>query len=207
MKSLAPTRTHSIHAIFSNPIRLTRLAALVAVVPIFVITFAAGPSAAGTLSHAFFAKAVALVTGTSAESAPSETRAARVDSAWSKGPEEVTPQVPDTTMGAERRGHTATSLSDGRVLIAGGENAAGQLSESEIFDPTSGTFSSGGSMTAARADHAAVRLADGRVLITGGRNGSGTLGTSEIFDPATGTFSSGPAMNVVRAGHSATLFA
>src|SRR5687768_17765884 len=95
MKSLAPTRTHSIHAIFSNPIRLTRLAALVAVVPIFVITFAAGPSAAGTLSHAFFAKAVALVTGTSAESAPSETRAARVDSAWSKGPEEVTPQVPD----------------------------------------------------------------------------------------------------------------
>src|SRR5687767_1092152 len=207
MKSLAPTRTHSIHAIFSNPIRLTRLAALVAVVPIFVITFAAGPSAAGTLSHAFFAKAVALVTGTSAESAPSETRAARVDSAWSKGPEEVTPQVPDTTMGTERRGHTATSLSDGRVLIAGGENASGQLSESEIFDPTSGTFSSGGSMTAARADHAAVRLADGRVLITGGRNGSGTLGTSEIFDPATGTFSSGPAMNVVRAGHSATLFA
>ncbi|HET9786181.1 MAG TPA: kelch repeat-containing protein, partial [Pyrinomonadaceae bacterium] len=199
MKKLALTRSRLAHAIFSNANRLTRIGALAALAVIFVITVAAGPSAAGTVSHAILAKARALVTGTSAESAPSASREARVDSAWSKGPAEMTPQVPDSTMTTERRGHTATSLADGRVLIAGGENAAGQLSDSEIFDPASGTFSSSGSMTAARADHAAVRLADGRVLITGGRNGSGKLGTSEIFDPATGTFSSGPSMNVARA--------
>ena len=57
MKSLAPTRTHSTHAILSNPIRLTRLGALTVLVVMFVITFAAGPSAAGTLSQAFFMKA------------------------------------------------------------------------------------------------------------------------------------------------------
>jgi Galactose oxidase, central domain len=45
------------------------------------------------------------------------------------------------SLNSARRGHTATRLADGRVLIAGGENSTGHLSESEIFDPASGTFS------------------------------------------------------------------
>ena len=110
-------------------------------------------------------------------------------------------------LNSARRGHTATRLSDGRVLIAGGENSSEQLSGTEIFDPSSGTFSNGGNMSAARAYHAAIKLGDGRVLITGGRDGSGALSTTEYFDPSTGTFSSGPAMSVARAGHSATLLA
>jgi hypothetical protein len=117
------------------------------------------------------------------------------------------PQPPSTTMLVERRGHTATKLSNGTVLIAGGENSSGALNESEIYDPTSATFSVTGNMGAARADHSATLLADGRVLIVGGRDGAGALNTTEIFDPTTGAFASGPAMRVARAGHSATLFA
>ena len=111
------------------------------------------------------------------------------------------------TMIVERRGHTATLLGDGRVLIVGGENSGGLISQSEIFDPTAGTFAVGGNLNSPRADHSATRLADGRVLIAGGRGAAGALPTTEIFDPTTGAFASGPAMSVARAGHSATLFA
>src|SRR5882724_289939 len=112
-----------------------------------------------------------------------------------------------TTMTVERRGHTATLLADGLVLIVGGENSGGLISQSEIFDPTAGTFSVSGNLNSARADHSATRLADGRLLIAGGRGAAGALTTTEIFDPTTGAFASGPAMSVARAGHSATLFA
>ncbi|MGI8733701.1 MAG: YDG domain-containing protein, partial [Pyrinomonadaceae bacterium] len=112
-----------------------------------------------------------------------------------------------TAMAVERRGHTATKLGDGRVLIVGGENSGGLISQSEIFDPTAGTFSLGANLNSSRADHSATRLADGRVLIAGGRGATGTLTTTEIFDPATGAFAAGPAMSVARSGHSATLFA
>ena len=115
--------------------------------------------------------------------------------------------VESTTMTVARRGHTATRLSDGRVLIAGGENGSGALNESEIYDPAAGTFTAGANMGAARVEHTATLLADGRVLIAGGRNGAAALATTELFDPATGVFTSGPSMSVARAGHSATLFA
>jgi hypothetical protein len=117
------------------------------------------------------------------------------------------PDSSSTTMTVERRGHTATQLADGRVLIVGGENSGGLISQSEVFDPTAGTFSAGGNLDGARADHSATRLADGRVLIAGGRGAAGASNTTEIFDPTTGAFAPGPAMSVARAGHSATLFA
>ena len=111
------------------------------------------------------------------------------------------------TNAVERSGHTATRLSDGRVLIAGGANSTGALNETEIYDPASATFSTAGYMGAARTDHSATFLADGRVLIAGGHNGGGAVASTEIFDPATGAFTSGPSMNVARAGHTATLLA
>jgi Kelch motif protein len=66
-------------------------------------------------------------------------------------------------------GHSATLLSDGRVLVAGGIThpvggslAAGvlqpALATTEIFDPASGTFSPGPNMITARANHTATRL-------------------------------------------------
>ncbi len=115
--------------------------------------------------------------------------------------------VESTTMTVARRGHTATRLSDGRVLIAGGENSSGALNESEIYDPATGTFTAAANMGSARVDHTATLLADGRVLIAGGRDGAAALATTELFDPGTGVFTSGPLMSIARAGHSATLFA
>ncbi len=124
-------------------------------------------------------------------------------------PDHAEAEAPDqsATLGTERRGHTATRLQDGRVLIAGGENSTGALNGAELFDPVAGTFSATGNMNAARAEHSATLLGNGRVLIAGGRDGGGSLATTEIFDPATGTFANGPSLSVARAGHSATLFA
>ena len=110
-----------------------------------------------------------------------------------------------------RRGHTATRLADGRVLIVGGVtccDANGEIltGAAEIRDPFLGGFRPTGSLATARAFHAATLLPDGRVLVTGGIvAGSSATSSAEIFDPATGQFSPGGAMQVGRYLHSAIL--
>jgi hypothetical protein len=116
-------------------------------------------------------------------------------------------KVASESLNVERRGHTATRLTDGRVLIVGGENQSGQLSSSEIFDPATQTFSLGANAAAARTEHAAVRMNDGRILITGGRNQTGLLDSTELFNPSDASFTDGPRLTHARAGHAATLLA
>ncbi len=104
-------------------------------------------------------------------------------------------------MVSPRAGHAAVRLQDGRVLLCGGyyEAAQGTLVSSataEVYNPSSDTFTSVGSMTSQRGDHAATLLADGRVLVTGGSRLIGSnildLSTVEIFNPTMGTFSAAP---------------
>jgi len=80
-----------------------------------------------------------------------------------------------------REGHTATLLTDGRVLITGGFPAS---ATAELYDPATGTFAAAGRMITGRVSHAAILLSDGRVLIIGGNAGT----TAELFDPITETF-------------------
>jgi hypothetical protein len=116
-------------------------------------------------------------------------------------------QAQSDTLNVGRRGHTATRLPNGKVLIVGGENATDPLSVAEIFDPASRTFTLGADAGTARTEHAAVRLNDGRVLITGGRTGSGNLDSTQLFDPSSGLFTEGPSLAHARAGHSSTVLA
>lgn len=100
--------------------------------------------------------------------------------------------------------HTATLLGDGRILITGGNDAAGAPKRSAallITTPTTETFvETSGEMGSSRRFHTAAALSDGTALIAGGEGAAGnstavtTLGAGEIFNPGPGTFSPGPSM-------------
>lgn len=109
------------------------------------------------------------------------------------------------SMTARRAGHTATLLPNGKVLIAGGMTGdGGNLSSTEIFDPTTNTFTSSENMTVTRAGHTATLLPNGKVLIAGGYNGD-YLNSAELYDPATGKFTQIGKMVTPRSDHIATL--
>ena len=107
-------------------------------------------------------------------------------------------------MAARRTRHTATALNDGRVLVAGGFDAAGTaLGTTEIYDPGTNTWAPGPVLAVPRADHTATLLASGRVLIAGGWNGTTATATAVEFDPGTNTFVNATAMAQARFGHAA----
>ena len=112
-------------------------------------------------------------------------------------------------MSTARLWHTATLLTNGKVLIAGGlTQGAALLSQAsaELYDPSSGTFSKVFEMTAARALHSATLLPNGNVLIAGGfGSGGASLAGAELYDPTTETFIATGEMTIPRAGHTATL--
>src|SRR5438132_7207783 len=107
-----------------------------------------------------------------------------------------------------RAEHTATLLTNGTVLIAGGRDAAGQpLASAEIFDPATGGYRLLASPLPAPVwGHTANRLSDGTVLIAGGTGDGGLpVAAAQLFDPATGAFSALDSMSTPRARHTATL--
>src|SRR4030095_9256886 len=106
-----------------------------------------------------------------------------------------------------RKAHTATTLSDGKILIVGGENQTGQVEDSEVYDPKDGTFLISAKLNIARANHTATKLADGRILIIGGHNHDGLLRSTELFDSQSNRFSPGPSLVRARSGHTATILA
>lgn len=107
-----------------------------------------------------------------------------------------------------RTTHTASLLSNAKVLAAGGHiSGAGSTATCELYDPSAGSWSQTGAMATPRGSHTATVLSNGKVLVVGGynRNGSYTVSTAELYDPASGTWKAAGSLATARNSHTATL--
>jgi N-acetylneuraminic acid mutarotase len=118
------------------------------------------------------------------------------------------------SMHTARYQHTATLLQNGEVLVAGGynENVSNPfLANAELYNPSTGTWTTTGSMHAARIYDTMMLLSSGQVLVAGGYNTTPTainiLATAELYNPATGTWALTGKMHTPRTGHAAALLA
>jgi galactose oxidase-like protein/Kelch motif protein len=100
---------------------------------------------------------------------------------------------------------SATLLTNGDVLIAGGEKRSNQsLVSAEIFHLKTLSFQPTGSMHHERVSHTATQLNDGRILIAGGYADS-VASSAELYDPKSGTFAETGSMGTARCKHTAGL--
>ena len=124
------------------------------------------------------------------------------------------PSNSTAVMNSGREAATATLLTNGLVLIAGGQLAfEAVLNSTELYDPAGNTFAPSNStvMGGARVGATATLLLDGKVLIAGGQNLVGphlynSVRSTDLYDPDTNTFAaSTPMMNTARDRATATL--
>jgi len=115
-------------------------------------------------------------------------------------PIEMAPPLP-------RALHTATLLSDGRVLPVGGSIQPNvQLADVEIFDPATGISTRVAPLHTPRHDHTATLLFDGRVLVIGGANRQQQwLDDAEVYDPFMDVWTVVPMLTSHGVQHTATL--
>jgi hypothetical protein len=93
------------------------------------------------------------------------------------------------SLNTERSRHTATLLSDGTVLAAGGtSNSENDLASSELYDPASGAWTVTGHLRIGRNGHTATLLTSGMVLVAGGEAVGAALASAELYDPAIGSW-------------------
>ena len=150
-----------------------------------------------------------LAIGTTSVTATLGTVAASASVAVTTNTWTAAPQMPTERVA----GHTATLLTNGKLLVVGGVKSAGAgTAAADLFDPVALTWTSVAPMNAMRSSHAATLLADGRVLVTGGSTVSSTAAkgyvnnaSAEIYDPVANTWTATPTMSVARSHHTATL--
>ena len=105
---------------------------------------------------------------------------------------------------AARHRPSATRLSDGRILLAGGSASGNgiELGSAELFNQTTNAITSTtGTFTPVRTGIIAGLLADGKVALIGGQNTPGAALTLLTFDPTTQLFTNGPSPNTPRFAH------
>lgn len=95
-----------------------------------------------------------------------------------------------------RARHTATTLVDGSVLVAGGfDNEGKAIADAELWDVARRVWRAISPMQTPRHSHSSTLLSDGRVMIAGGVGADGeTIGSVEIWDPARNAWSAGDPM-------------
>jgi hypothetical protein len=102
------------------------------------------------------------------------------------------------SMNVARIGHVSNRLLDGRVLVAGGYDGSRELTSAEIYDPTTGTWTTTGSMVDRCGSHSLL-LSSGKVLVFG------SWTNCQLYDPLTGTWAATGSMNENRTALSAVL--
>jgi VCBS repeat-containing protein len=94
------------------------------------------------------------------------------------------------SMSISRSSYTATLLTNGKVLVAGGNTG---ITSCELYDPDTDAWSATGNMISGRTGHISVLLSNGKVLVAGGYWNDGVnninLQSAELYDPGTGTWS------------------
>jgi hypothetical protein len=111
------------------------------------------------------------------------------------------------SLSVARAAHTATLLPNGKVLVTGGCTAlpcSPATAVSELYDPTSNSWTTTGSLNTARSFHTAVLLKTGNVLAVGG---AGPLSSCELYSPTTGTWTNAASTNAGRYLNTTTLLA
>jgi Galactose oxidase, central domain len=109
------------------------------------------------------------------------------------------------SMATGRFSHMAMLLPSGEVLVAGGivsVNNQGVITctaEAELYNPSTGQWTTTGSMTTPRYGSGATLLQNGQGLVAGGVNPTdGTLASAELYNPTTGTWTATGSMNYAR---------
>jgi hypothetical protein len=109
------------------------------------------------------------------------------------------------SMSVGRTGLTATLLTNGLVLVAGGSDYyVNCYATAELYNPATGQWTLTGSMSQPRCLHSATLLSNGEVLVSGGVNSlydysRPTVTGAEIYNPNTGTWTPTGSLNVSRA--------
>lgn len=116
-----------------------------------------------------------------------------------------------------RRGHSATRLTDGRILVLGGSmtRASGEdvhteaHSSAEVWDPLDRSFDPAGSLTELRGDITSGVLPDGRVLVIGSGGSDSEVSAArtvaESWEPRTESFSPAGTLALSRSGQTVTI--
>jgi hypothetical protein len=96
-----------------------------------------------------------------------------------------------------RKGHTASLLPNGKVLISGGVPLAAAVT-SELYDPATQTWMNSGTLNTGRQFHTATVLLDGKIVVTGGQTANRLLNSTELYDPLAGAWTNAGVLNTAR---------
>ena len=119
------------------------------------------------------------------------------------------------SMTVTRSHHTATLLTNGSVLVAGGDGYPDdeeyedtmELATAVLYHPDSQTWLKVAPLRTARQLYTATLLANGKVLLSGGVGEFGGLSDGEMYDPASNKWAASGLLKAPRWSHTATMLA